>query len=66
MHQIDADEAGEGERAGDRFLRRLGHTQQQKGDQGDGDLSKSPNTALGRSALASAKVERRGSPAPRW
>lgn len=38
VHQIGADEPGEGERAGDRVLRCLGHAQQQKGDQGDGDL----------------------------
>src|SRR5438093_904591 len=38
MHQVGADEAGEGERAGDGVLRGLGHAQQQKGDQGDGDL----------------------------
>jgi hypothetical protein len=38
MHQIGAHEPGEGEWAGDRVLRCLSHAQQQKGDQGDGDL----------------------------
>src|SRR6516225_8555774 len=38
VHQICAHEAGEDERAGDRVLRGLGHAQQQKGDQSDGDL----------------------------
>src|SRR5215208_5521738 len=38
VHQIGADEAGEGERARDRLLCRLGDAQQQEGDQGDGDL----------------------------
>ena len=41
MHQIGAHEAGEGERTGDRLLRRLRHPQQQKGDQRDGDLRRS-------------------------
>lgn len=32
VHEIGADEAGEGERAGDDLLAGLGHAQQQKGD----------------------------------
>jgi hypothetical protein len=38
VHQVEAHEAGEGERAGDRLLPGLSQTQQQEGDQGDGDL----------------------------
>src|SRR5579863_6846628 len=38
VHQIGADEAGEGERAGNRLLGCLRHAQQQKSDQRDGDL----------------------------
>src|SRR6516164_6966088 len=38
MHQIGADQSGEDERTVDGLLRRLGETEQQKGDQRDGDL----------------------------
>jgi hypothetical protein len=38
MHQIEADQAGEGERAGDGLLPGLSQPQQQKGDQRDRDL----------------------------
>jgi hypothetical protein len=38
MHQVDPDQAGEGERAGDGLLPGLGQWQQQKDDQRDGDL----------------------------
>ena len=38
VHQVGADQAGEGEQAGDGLLRRLGQAQQQKGNQRDGDL----------------------------
>ena len=38
MHQIGADEAGEGERAFDGVLSGLGETQQHEGDQRHGDL----------------------------
>jgi hypothetical protein len=38
VHQVDANQAGEGERAGDAFLPGLGEAEQQKGDQRDGDL----------------------------
>ncbi len=38
MHQIGADETGEGEWAGDGFLCGLRHAQQQEGDQGNGDM----------------------------
>lgn len=39
VHQVGADEAGEGERTFDELLGGLGHPQQQEGDQGDGDLN---------------------------
>ena len=38
VHQVGADEAGEGERALHGFLSGLGETEEQEGDQGDGDL----------------------------
>ena len=38
VQQIGAHQAGEGKRAGDCALPGLGHAQQQKGDQRDGDL----------------------------
>jgi hypothetical protein len=38
MHQIDADQSGEDERAVDGVLCRLGEAEQQKGDQRDSDL----------------------------
>src|ERR1700722_17679230 len=38
LHQVDAHEASEGERAGDGFLRGLRQAQQEEGDERDGDL----------------------------
>src|SRR5437016_2540434 len=38
MHEVGADEPGEGERAFDDVLSRLSQSQQQEGDQRDGDL----------------------------
>jgi hypothetical protein len=38
LHQVDADQAGESERALDHFLGGLGEAQQQEGDQRHGDL----------------------------
>jgi hypothetical protein len=38
MHQIEANQTGEGEQAGNRLLPGLSQPQQQKGDQRDGDL----------------------------
>ena len=38
MHEIGADEAGEGERAAGEVLCGLSQAQQQEGDEGDGDL----------------------------
>ena len=38
VHQVEAHEAGEGQRAGDDFLPGLSQAQQQEGDPGDGDL----------------------------
>ena len=38
LHEVGADEAGEGEEAWHCALQRMGHAQQQVGDQGDGDL----------------------------
>jgi hypothetical protein len=38
VHEVDAHQPGEGERALDQALSRLCQTQQQKGDQRDGDL----------------------------
>src|SRR5260221_10410878 len=39
MHQIEAHQAGKGERAESAFLRGLGEAQQEEGDEGDGDLN---------------------------
>ena len=39
MHEVRADESGKFERAVHHFLSKLGHTQDEKGDQGDGDLN---------------------------
>ncbi len=38
MHEVGADQPGEDERASNGFLSGMGQAQQQKGDQGDGDL----------------------------
>ena len=38
VHQVGANQSGEGERALDGFLIGLGEAEQQEGDQGDGDL----------------------------
>src|SRR5713226_3601020 len=50
MHEVDADEAGEGERAGYGLLGGLGQSQDQEGDEGDGDLN--TNGILGSSEEA--------------